>query len=119
MIGSVNPYLSHQIVFIKGIPTFGTELGRICGINRLPAALVAFIFLGSCGLGRAAISAELARIGLAAGAYPLGGSNGSGSCALLGGTAVSAEFARILCAAAASPGLGLLASAGGTERACV
>ena len=55
-------YLSNDIVCVEYITALRAELGRLCGIVRLPSALITFEQRSACRLGRATLLAELALV---------------------------------------------------------
>ena len=61
---------SAAVVLVKGVAALRAELGRVCGVCRFPAALVALILGGTSRLGFAALGAELALVHRAAAASP-------------------------------------------------
>ena len=61
---------SAAVAVVKGVAALRAELGRMCGVCRLPAAFVALIFGRTGGLGFAALGAELAFVHRAAAASP-------------------------------------------------
>ena len=91
---------SAAVVFVKGVAALRAELGRVSGVCRFPAALVALILGGTSRLGFAALGAELAlvhRAAVGAGpAFSLG----------LGLAALHAELAGVHRAALALPAVG-------------
>ena len=56
-----------NIFLIEEIATFRAELGRVCRISRLPAALIALVLRNTGGFLSAALGAEFAFVDSAAG----------------------------------------------------
>ena len=88
---------SGYVVSVENVAALGAELGGIVRVFGSPAALVALVERCACGLGLAAVLAELALVERAARAGPALSLGGLGSAAVL------AEFARVLRAARAFP----------------
>ena len=100
------PVSSLHIAIVKGIAALRAELGRMGGIVRLPAALVALVLGHAGGLFRPALSAEFPLVHRAAGAGPavrgrLGlaalGAEFSGGGGPAGTPALSAAGLRLFC----------------------